>query len=933
MSDALSRRLILQGALAGGALVVAAPLGCGGGRQRMMKRADDTGELAPNAFITILPTGVVALALHKAEIGQGVATAYATLVAEELEVEPGDIDFHFADPVAAFKTTTAPGVPLFAIQATGGSTSTAEGYLHLRRAAATAREMLVGAAAADWGVPAKECVARAGQVHHEASGRSLGYGELTNAAARQPMPEDPRLKERKDFRVIGKHGARVDNKDKVTGRAIYGVDVVVPDMVCAYPIHGPQFGARAKAIRDEAARRSPGVIDVLSMPFGVAVVAQKYWQARRAAMLVEIDWHDGKTKGLNTSELVAAARAYRGKGGAVRDDGNAGKAIGRAAPGKAIDVVYEIPYLAHAPLEPQNCVAHVRGKRVELWAPCQSPDSLREVVGEALDVSAGNVLVHTTYAGGGFGRRLLGDYAVQAALVSRKVGRPVKLIWSRESDMTQGFYRPAAVFFVRGAVDAGGRAVALSTHQLSQSIVTDSAETIRGGQPSWLPAFVRSNTAENMRALTASNTAIDVIANEGAWDSPYRIDNVRVAFTPIDTGMPVASWRSVANVGNAFMIESAMDELAHAAGADPYQFRRAHLPDGRREQRVLDAVTKKAGWGSAPPAGHAWGIARHTSFLTEAAEIAEVTIVDGRIRVTRVWCAVDCGIAVNPDIVRSQVEGGILFGLSAALDQAITIEEGVVQERNYDTFPTLRMHECPQIDVTIMDSDDKPTGIGEPAVPPIAPAVANAIFKLTGKRLRTLPLQAALGASLVMMLALVACTPARADEGAVGGSGASTSAGQKSFATVAKVLQSPRCMNCHPAGDRPLQGDAGRPHRMWISRASVEAGLPCSTCHQERNSEALGIAGGPPGAPHWGLPPKDAPMVFQGKTVRALCEQLKDPKQTNGNDLEALLHHVEEDPLVLWGWNPGGKRRKPPVSHADFLAAFRTWVASGGACP
>ena len=923
-TDALSRRALLQGALAGGALCVATPLAaCGGGGQRMIRRADATGELAPNAFITVLPTGVIALGLHKAEIGQGVATAYATLVAEELEVEPGEIDFHFADPVPAFKTTTVPGVPLVSIQATGGSTSTAEGYLLLRRAAAATREMLVGAAAAGWGVPAKACVARAGAVHHEASGRSIGYGELTKAAARQPVPEEPRLKARKDFRVIGKHGARVDNRDKVTGAAIYGIDVVVPDMVCAYPIHGPQLGARAKAIRDEAARQSPGVIDVVSLPWGVAVVAQKYWQARRAAMLVEIDWHDGKTRGLSTRALVAAARAHRGDGAAVRDDGDVGKAIARTD-GKAIDVVYEVPYLAHAPLEPQNCVAHVRGRQVELWAPCQSPDAVREVVGEALDVPAGNVLVHTTYAGGGFGRRLLGDYAVQAAMVSRKVGRPVKLIWSRESDMTQGYYRPAAVTFVKGAVDARGRATALSLHQLSQSITVDSAETLRGGQPSWLPAFAKRDTAETVIALTAANTAIDMLASEGAWDSPYRIGNLRVAYTPIDTALPVASWRSVAHAVNAFSIEGAIDELAHAAGADPYQFRRAHLPEGEREQRVLDAVAKRAGWGSAPPPGHAWGIARHTAFFTEAAEIAEVTIVDGRIRVTRVWCAVDCGIVVNPDIVRAQVEGGILFGLTAALDQAITIEDGVVQERNYDTFPCLRMHESPQIDVTILESDDPPTGIGEPAVPPIAPAVANALFRLTGKRLRTLPLQAALGAMLVMLLALAACAPARADEGADGA---------KAFGTVAKVLQSPRCMNCHPAGDRPLQGDVGRPHALWISRRSAEAGLPCSTCHQEKNSEAIGVAGGPPGAPHWGLPPKETPMVFQGKTPRALCEQLKDPAATGGKDLAGLLHHVEEDALVLWGWNPGGKRKKPPVSHAAFVAAFRTWVASGGACP
>ncbi len=745
MSDGLSRRDVLRGALAGGALSVGVALaGCGGGQARMIRRADDTGELAANAFVTILPTGVVALALHKAEIGQGVSTAYATLVAEELEVEPGDVDFHFADTVPAFRTTTVPGVPLFSIQATGGSTSTAEGYLLLRRAAAAAREMLIGAAAASWSVAPRACVARAGRVHHDESGRSLGYGELTREAARQPVPDAPALKARRDFRVIGKHGARVDGRDKVTGAAIYGIDVTVPDMVNACPIHGPTFGARPRAIRDGEARKSPGVIDIVSMPWGVAVVAKKYWQARRAALLVEVDWDDGKTRGLDTDELMAAARSHRGQGAALRDDGDAADAI--ADHGAALDAIYEVPYLAHAPLEPQNCVASVRGKHVEIWAPCQSPIALQEVVGEALDVAAASVLVHTTYVGGGFGRRLLGDYAVQAAMVSRAVGRPVKLIWSRESDMTQGFYRPAAVTFVRGAVDRRGRAVGLSYHSISQPITIDSAETLRGGQPSWLPAFLRSNTARNMMALTASNTAIDMFASEGAWDTPYRIGNLRVAYTPMKTGMPVASWRSVGHSINGFVMESAIDELAHAADADPYQFRRDHLAAGSRELRVLDAVAKRAGWGSVPPAGHAWGIARHTAFGTEAAEIAEVTIVDGRIRVTRVWCAVECGVVVNPDLVRAQVEGGILFGLSAALDQQITMKDGVVQETNYDRFPSLRMHECPQIDVTIVDSDADPTGIGEPGLPPIAPAVANALYVLTGKRLRRLPLQPTLDA-------------------------------------------------------------------------------------------------------------------------------------------------------------------------------------------
>ena len=741
-----SRRDILRGALAGGALCVAASLapGCGGGgRARMIRRAEQTGELAANAYVTILPSGLVALTVHKAEIGQGVSTAYATLVAEELEVEPGDIELHFADSRPEFRTTGLEGVPLFAVHATGGSTSTREGFLPLRRAAAAAREMLVAAAAAQWDVPARECVARAGRVHHDGRGESLGYGELTKLAARQHVPDSPRLKKRGDFRVIGKHGARVDARAKVTGTATFGIDVTVPDMVCAFPIHGPTFGARPREVRADAARKSRGVIDVLSMPWGVAVVAEKYWQAQRAARLVEVDWHDGKTKGLDSAALVAAARAHRESGGTLRSDGKVGRAFRRASSAERVEAIYEVPYLAHAPLEPQNCVALVKDGKVELWAPCQSPTMIQETVADAIGVDPERVLVHTTFAGGGFGRRLLGDYAAQAAQIAKQVGRPVKLIWSRESDMTQGFYRPAAVTHVRGAVDVDKRrAVSLSYHSLSQPLTLDAAESIRGGQPTWLPEFMRAMTAKQVLALTASNTMIDMFATEGAHDTPYRIPNLRVEYTPVDTGIPVASWRSVGHSINGFVMESAIDELAHAAKADPLAFRLAHLEDGSRERRVLEAVAKLAGWGGAPPAGHAWGIARHTSFGTEAAEVAEVTVVGGRIRVTRVWCAVDCGLVVNPDIVRAQLEGGIVFGLSAALDQEITMIDGVVQQHNFDTFPSLRMHECPHIETTIAETDsDDLTGVGEPAVPPIAPAVANALFALTGKRVRTLPLQ------------------------------------------------------------------------------------------------------------------------------------------------------------------------------------------------
>ncbi|MBK7195523.1 MAG: xanthine dehydrogenase family protein molybdopterin-binding subunit [Myxococcales bacterium] len=737
-----SRRAILQAALAGGALSVAASLpGCADPRRQRVRHADATGELTTSAFITVLPSGVIALTVHKAEIGQGVTTAYATLVAEELEVEPGDLDLHFGEARPEFRTTGLEGVPMFAIQATGGSTSTAEGYLPLRRAAAATREVLIAAAAARWGVPARECAAKAGQIHHAATGRALGYGALTHDAARQPLPDDPPLKPAASFRLIGKHGARVDGYAKVTGAATFGIDVVVPDMVCAAAIHGPQYGARAKAVRDAAARRSPGVIDVLSLPWGVAVVAAKFWQAQRAARLVEIDWHDGATAGLDSDAMLAAARAHAGAGAAVRDDGDAGAAIARAP--KRIAAVYEAPFLAHATLEPQNCVAAVRGRAVEIWAPCQSPSAIQEVVAEALDVRAADVRVHTTFAGGGFGRRLLADYAAQAATIARRVGRPVKLIWDRASDMTQGYYRPANVTHVRGAIDAAGRMTGLAYHNLSQPITVDSAEAVRGGMPRWLPALSRHLTAQTMVALTAANTMIDLFATEGAHNTPYRVPHVRVAYTPIATGLPVASWRSVGNSVNGFVIEGLVDELAHLAGADPYQFRRAHLASGSRELRVLDAVATLAGWGQAPPAGHAWGIARHTAFGTEAAQVAEVAIVAGRIRVTRVWCAVECGQVVNPDLVRAQLEGGVVFGLSAALDQAITLADGVVQQRTYDQFPPVRMADCPRIEVAIVPSDAAPTGVGEPGVPPIAPAVANAIFALTGRRLRRMPLQRA----------------------------------------------------------------------------------------------------------------------------------------------------------------------------------------------
>jgi CO/xanthine dehydrogenase Mo-binding subunit len=732
----LSRRGFLAGVIAGGgALSLAVNLGgCGGsGREHMIRRADETGELAPNIYITILPDGRVALAINKSEIGQGVTTSFATLVAEELDVGTETIDFYFADSFPEYRTS-------FMMHQTGGSTSTKEAFTPMRRAAASAREMLIGAAAEQWQVPRTECTTAAGQVLHAASGRAAGYGDLTKLAAHQPVPGSPKLRPRAQWKVIGKPGTRVDARAKVEGTAQFGIDVVVPGMVRAIMIHGPQFGARAKSVRADAARAMRGVIDVFAIDGGVAVVAEKYWQALAASRAVEVEWEDGQTAGLDTEEMRRAMLAYRGHGASVKSRGKTSKALGRAA--RKVEAVYEVPYLAHATMEPQNCTVSTVGGKIEVWAPTQSPTVIQEFVAHALGSKRDRVLVHTTYCGGGFGRRAVGDCAAQCARIAKKVGKPVQLIWSRESDTTQGFYRPQTTAFMRGGLDKDGRVVALANHTVGQPIILDGATMAHAAMPG-IPRALQDLMINSVMAMFASNTVPDVFSTEGIRDTPYGIGNLFVEFTPVDTGIPVCAWRSVGHSYNGFVMESFVDELAHAADQDPYQLRLGMLKEGSRPRRVLEAVAKLSGWGSAVPAGMGRGIARHTSFGTEVAEVADVEIVDGRIRVKKVYCAVDCGVAVNPDGVRAQMEGAIVFGLSAALGQEITMVDGVVQQTNFDSFPALRMHECPEIVVEILDSDEAPSGVGEPGLPPIAPAVANAIFAATGVRLRRMPLQKA----------------------------------------------------------------------------------------------------------------------------------------------------------------------------------------------
>jgi len=728
----LSRRGFLT--VLGGALTLGFDAGCGGEQAKIIKHAERTGELAPNMYVSVKRDGRIGLTINKAEIGQGVTAAFATLVAEELDVPIESIDYAFADSLPEFKTSSF-------MQLTGGSTSTKEIFLPLRRAAASARSMLVSAAATGWSVPASECRTDAARVFHDPSNRQVGYGELTVKAAELPVPESPALKPRSQWKQIGKRNKRVDARDKVVGATKFGMDVVVPGMVRALVIHGPVYGANAKAIRADAARSMPGVHGVFAIAGGVAVVADKYWQALAAAPSVDIEWAEGDVPGLGSAEMRASAHAFKKPGVSARSEGNVDKALEQAS--IKVEAIYDVPYLAHAPMEPQNCTVHVRGSSVEVWAPTQSPTILQASLSEALGVSASDILVHTTFIGGGFGRRLVADWAVEAALIARAVGRPVQLIWSRENDMTQAFYRPQGTAHLSGAVSADGtHATAFSAQLISQSLFLHSDPFVHA-LAAGVPRSVQNLLASTIAGLMGSSTLPDFLEVEGLATLPYAIENVEVGFTPIQSKLPISSWRSVGSSVTGFLVEGFVDELARAAKQDPYTFRRTMLRPGSRQLPVLDAVAKLARWGEKRP-GIGRGIARHFSFDTEVAEVADVEIVGGRIKVRRVWAAVDCGLAVNPDIVRAQVEGAIIFGLSAALLQEITLMNGVVQQKNFDSFPLLRMHECPEITVEILETDRDPTGIGEPGLPPIAPAVANAIFDLTGHRLRRLPLQAAL---------------------------------------------------------------------------------------------------------------------------------------------------------------------------------------------
>lgn len=675
-------------------------------------------DFKPHAFVRISSDDTVTVIIGKSEMGQGVYTGMPLVLADELDCDLQRVKVEFAPVDPVFNH------PFLPAQFTGGSMSTFTTYDSLRQVGATARAMLVSAAAAEWGVDATTLRTDNGMVI-AADGRKLSYGELAEAASALPVPakEKIQLKDPQNFRYIGKPQRRLDSQIKVTGEAIFGIDVDLPDLLVATVARAPVFGATLKSFDASRAKMVSGVVDVKQVPSGVAVIATHTWAALKGREALAIEWDDAAGKTLSTESLRAEWRALAAQPGIVgKNQGDALKVLAGAR--RKVEVEYELPYLAHACMEPMNAVAQIKDGQCDLWLGTQGQSQDAQLVAAALGIDPKNVRVHTTFLGGGFGRRASpnSDFAVEAAHVANGVGKPVKVVWTREDDMRRGYYRPFSLNKVRAAIGADGMPTAY--HHVTV------------GKP------VLANTT--LGKLAVSKEGVDPSSIEGSADMAYAIPNLRVEIHNTNEAVPNLWWRSVGHSINGFVSNSTIDELAALAGRDPYQYRRALLAGKKRHLAVLDAAAELAGWGKPLPVGRYHGIALHESFSSIVAQVAEVSVQGRDVRVHRVSCAVDCGLAVNPDQVVAQMQSAIIFGLSAALAGEITLQDGKAVQGNFDTYPVLRMANSPAIDVRIVPSDGPMGGVGEPGTPPIASALCAAIFAATGQRIRRLPISASL---------------------------------------------------------------------------------------------------------------------------------------------------------------------------------------------
>jgi len=703
MSPLSRREFVAAGVAAGAGLVIGFYLPHKSGSQQEV--------FSPNAYLRITPDNKVTIVVARSEMGQGVRTALPMILAEELDADWKQIEIEQAGAST-----------LFGDQTTGGSASIRTTWDPMRKAGAAAREMLISAAASTWNVPRSSCTAESGHIKHAATNRSLSYGELVSKAAALPIPTDVPLKQSKDYKIVGQRLPRVDSPAKVKGEAIFGIDYRSPGMKFAVLSRGPTIGGKVSSFDDKDSKKISGVSYVGKISdSAVAVVADSVWSAMEGRRVLNVTWDAGPNKDLNTAAVIASLKQGASKKGAsLYSAGDPAKTSGRR-----ISAEYSLPFMAHAPMEPGNCTAHYQDTKCELWAPTQVPQDCRDSVATAVGLDPDQVKVNVTLMGGGFGRRLEHDYAVEAALVSKAINAPVKVIWTREDDMRFSTYRPASFHQLSATIDNSGFPVALTHRIIAPSI------SGQKGQPG--PNGVDPDLPDEAGPV-------------------YGVPNYSLEYVMTETPVPLGWMRSVYALQAAFALESFIDELAVAAGKDPLQYRLHLLAKDQdlayftttwktaRMRGALQLAAEKAGWDKPLPAGHYRGIACFGCFASYAAEVVEITMENDQPRVHRVVAVVDCGQVVNPSILEQQIQGGIVYGLANALRAKITIEKGRVVQGNFDDYAPLRMSETPAVEVYAVPSTDVPTGIGEPSVPPVAPALCNAIYAATKKRIRTLPI-------------------------------------------------------------------------------------------------------------------------------------------------------------------------------------------------
>ena len=715
----LSRRAFLQGVAVGGSLII----GCGlmptaAVAAQVDKPATGASEPSFNAFIKIAPDSSVTVVVKHLDMGQGVSTGLTSLVAEELDASWEQMRWEHA-PADASRYNNLFWGPA---QGTGGSSSIANSYTQLRNAGAAARAMLVEAAAHRWKVTPDKVKVSGGVISY--GNEKLSFGELAAQAALLAPPQQPKLKDPKDFTLVGKLIARKDSQDKTSGQARYTQDIYLPGMLTALVAYPPKVFGKVKRFSADQAKAVPGVVAVVQIPRGIAVVAENFWAAKKARQLLQIDWDLSACETRSSPELFKAFHAAAAKAGdPVKTRGDAAAALAQAA--QVIEAQYELPYLTHGAIEPLNCIGQVTAEGAEFWYGCQMPTVDQAQIAGVLGYKPEQVRINTLYAGGSFGRRACADdYVVDAAHIAKQcAGRPVKMLWLREDEILNGRYRPMAVHHIRAALAADGSPAAWQHHAVAQSILR--------GTP--FAAMVKG--------------PVDGTITEGVEDMAYAIPNLLVNGTEMPMAVSTLWWRSVGHSGNAFVVETFIDQLAKTAGQDPVAYRRTLLAATPRALGVLNLVAEKSGWGKPLAQGEGLkrgrGIAVHQSFGTWVAQVAEVSVkADGSYQVDKVYCAVDCGVAVNPDVIRAQMEGGLGMGLSAALGEAITLNKGQVEQTNYHNYPLLRIAAMPEVEVHIVPSAEPPSGVGEPGLPPIAPAVANALYAVTGVAKTRLPLGA-----------------------------------------------------------------------------------------------------------------------------------------------------------------------------------------------